>query len=201
MNLLKIAWRNLWRNKRRTFITAASILFAVFFAVVMRSIALGSYSHMIKSAIESYAGFLQVQHPDYQSDPSLENTIGNADSVINSIEHIEGIKAVVPHVETFALASTGEQTKGIVVMGIDPEKEHKLSNPENWLVRYRLNRENIELLKTNPNIPAKVKSKLADFLNNSYSNTGAIAMDFELDKGKDKEIVDEIASSCKFPGA
>jgi putative ABC transport system permease protein len=75
MNLLKIAWRNLWRNKRRTAITAASILFAVFFAILMRSIELGSYRHMIKSAIESYAGFLQVQHPDYQDDPSLENTI------------------------------------------------------------------------------------------------------------------------------
>jgi ABC-type lipoprotein release transport system permease subunit len=200
MNLLKIAWRNLWRTKRRTSITAASILFAVFFAVVMRSIELGSYNHMIKSAIESFAGFLQVQHPDYQDDPSLENTFDCPDSLLQAFEKIEGIKAVVPRVETFALASTGEQTKGILVIGIDPEKEHSLSNPEHRLVRYRLTKESAEKLKTSPTIPEKVKLKLADFLNSSYSNTSTIAADFDLDEQKDKAVIDEIAFASIFPG-
>ena len=70
-DIVKIAWRNLWRNKRRTIITAASIFFAVFFAVVMRSFQLGTYEHMIKQSIESYAGYLQVQQPDYADEPGL----------------------------------------------------------------------------------------------------------------------------------
>jgi ABC-type lipoprotein release transport system permease subunit len=200
MNTLKIAWRNLWRNKRRTAITAASILFAVFFAVIMRSMQLGSYDHMINSAIESYAGFLQIQHPDYQGDPSLENTVAHSDSLLHAIERIEGVKAVVPRVETFALASTGEQTKGVIIMGIDPEKEHKLSNPENRMVRYRITRHSVEMLKANPHIPQIIKLKLDGLPNNSYSNKGTIAMDFELDEKKDKVIIDEIASSGKFLG-
>jgi ABC-type lipoprotein release transport system permease subunit len=201
MNLLTIAWRNLWRNKRRTAITAASILFAVFFAILMRSIELGSYRHMIKSAIESYAGFLQVQHPDYQDDPSLENTIPCSDSLLKALETVDGIKAVVPRIETFALASTGEQTKGIIVLGIDPEREHKLSNPENRLVRYRITKENAEKLKSDKDIPTDSKSKIPDLLNNSYSNTGTIAMDFGLDEKVDKTLIDKIASDCQFPGS
>ncbi len=200
MNLFKIAWRNLWRNKRRTAITGASILFAVFFAVIMRSIQLGSYGHMIRSAIEAYAGFLQVQHPDYQNDPSLENTIGHTDSLLHAIEQVDGIKAVVPHVENFALASTGEQTKGVVVMGIDPEKERKLSNPENRLIRYRITKQSVQLLQANSDIPENIKIKLNDFVNSSYSNTKTMASDLELDERENKEILDEIASLSEFPG-
>ncbi len=72
----KIAWRNLWRNRRRTIITSASIFFAVFFAVVMRSYQLGSYDHMISNVIESFTGNLQVQNIKYQDNPSIDNSFG-----------------------------------------------------------------------------------------------------------------------------
>jgi ABC-type lipoprotein release transport system permease subunit len=200
MNLLKIAWRNLWRNKRRTAITAASILFAVFFALIMRSFQLGFYDHMIKGVVESYSGFLQIQHADYQDDPSLENTFECSDEFIASIEQTPGVKAVVPRVETFALASTGTQTKGALIIGIDPGKEHRLSNPENNLVRYRISEAGIALLKADSTLPQEIKSKLDGLLGNSYSNTGTIAMDLDLDKVKHKPILDRIAEANPFPG-
>lgn len=200
MNLLKIAWRNLWRNKRRTAITISSILFAVFFAISMRSMQLGSYDQMIKSMIKSFTGFLQVQQVNYQDDPSLENTFECTNQVLTELDNTPGIQAAVPRVETFALVSSGSFTKGALIIGIDPEREKKLSNPENLLVRYRITQESIDKLKLDNRLPIEVRKRLGDILNNSYANTGTIAMDLEMDKVKQKDLLDIIGSASPFPG-
>jgi len=200
MNYLKIAWRNLWRNKRRTAITSASILFAVFFAVLMRSYQLGFYDHMIKNAIESFSGFLQVQHVDFQEDPSLDNTFPCNDSMMLLIKKTEGIKAVVPRVETFALASSGNQTKGAVILGIDPAKEREFSDPENFLVRYRITKDVLMKLKTDTRLSEEIKNKLDLISNNSYSKIGTIAMDLDVDEKKYSRDLEIIASTGHFPG-
>src|SRR4030042_5451979 len=201
MNYIKIAWRNLWRNKRRTIITTASILFAVFFALFMRSFQLGFYDHMIKNVIESFSGFLQVQHIDFQDDPSLENTFICTDSLINSIRNRDGIKAVVPRIETFALASSGNQTKGALILGIDPERERSLSNPENFLVRYRITKDVITALEENTELPEEIKNKLELISNNSYTNLATIAMDMDLEETDNQEFLEIIGNESKIPGS
>jgi len=200
MNYLKIAWRNLWRNKRRTLITTASILFAVFFAIFMRSFQLGFYDHMIRNVVESYSGFIQVQHSSYQDDPSLENTFFSNDSLIGIIENMDGVKGVVPRVEMFALASSGNQTKGVAVLGIDPERERNLSDPELFLVKYRISSDVIERLKQNSLFSGEMKDKLKLIAGESYSGIGAIARDLGIDEKEHAELLKMIASESNFPG-
>ncbi len=149
----KIAWRNLWRNKRRTIITSASVFFAVFFAVIMRSVQLGSYDRMIMNFIESYSGYLQVQHVKYQDNPSIDYSFEFSDSLEKNISGVEDVVSVAPHIESFVLASSGTQTKGVAVLAIDPEKERRFSNPENKLVKYRISAEAIASLKKSSNNP------------------------------------------------
>ncbi|MCH8034115.1 MAG: ABC transporter permease, partial [Bacteroidetes bacterium] len=55
-----LAWRNLWRNKRRTLIASASIFFAVIFALLMRSMQEGSYDYMVDASVSMYTGYIQV---------------------------------------------------------------------------------------------------------------------------------------------
>ncbi|MCK5839068.1 MAG: hypothetical protein KAG99_04425, partial [Bacteroidales bacterium] len=62
---LTIAWRNLWRNKRRTILTILSVFFAVFLALIMRSMQLGSYDMMITSAVENSTGYIQIHAKGY----------------------------------------------------------------------------------------------------------------------------------------
>ncbi|MCK7542267.1 MAG: hypothetical protein MZV63_71030 [Marinilabiliales bacterium] len=134
----QLAWRNLWRNRRRTLITAASVFFAVFFALVMRSFQLGTYEKMYRDVIESYTGYLQLQHADYIDESSLDNGFIIDPEVISRIEGDPNVTAVIPRLESFALAAAGSRTQGVMVIGMDPENEMKGLNIRNRLVRYRL---------------------------------------------------------------
>ncbi len=57
---LKLAWRNIWSNRRRTLITIASVFFAMWLALIMRSMQVGSYAHMANGIVEAFTGFMQV---------------------------------------------------------------------------------------------------------------------------------------------
>lgn len=131
---LKMAWRNIWRNRRRSFITVASIFFALFFALIMRSIQIGTYGHMVNTVIHSYTGYLQIQHKDFWDDKTIDNSIDWNDSLQNIITQIPEITNTIPRVESFALASYELQTKGVIVMGIHPEKENQLTKLKDKIV-------------------------------------------------------------------
>ncbi len=75
MMYISLAWRNIWRNKKRTLIVAASVFFSVFLAVFMRSAQLGSYSYMIHSSAKLFTGYLQVQGKGYWDNRSLNKSI------------------------------------------------------------------------------------------------------------------------------
>ncbi len=199
MNYIKLAWRNLWRNTRRTLITASSILFAVFFVILMRSLQLGSYNLMINNTIESYMGFLQVQHKDYLDDPSIDNSFSFSDDLLNQLSNIEGIKSVVPRVESFTLASTGFQTKGVLVIGIDPVREKDLSDPEGKIVKYKITPDALEKIKS-ANISSEVIDKLSELLNNTYINLSSIQADLKLNKQQSHEYMPIISKYFAFHG-
>jgi ABC-type lipoprotein release transport system permease subunit len=176
----KIAWRNLWRNRRRTMITSASIFFAVFFAAIMRSYQLGSYDHMINNLIESFTGHLQVQNVKYQDDPLIDNSFGYNDSIASAISKIDKVVSVTPHLESFTLASSGTQTKGVAVIAIDPVKEKNFSDPETKLVKYRITDEAIRLLKDTDSVPDNVLEKVKKNLGRSFSSSARLELELGL---------------------
>ncbi len=128
MEVIKIAWRNLWRNKRRTLITAASVFFAIWFALIMRAFQLGSYELMVNNIVHAYSGYFQVHAKGYWADKVLNNGFIMSAKLEHSLQQIEGIAGYAPRLESFALASYGMQTKGIMVSGINPDAENRLTS-------------------------------------------------------------------------
>jgi len=198
MNNLKLAWRNLWRNRRRTMITSASIFFAVLFALVMRSLQLGSYDHMYKNAIESYTGYIQVQHKDFWDEKIVDNTFAYDEQLEKQILADKNVVAAIPRFESFALASNGPQTKGVLVMGVDPNKEIHLSNVTDKMVKYRLSPEAIEKIQQNPGIPEKVKELAALFENSAYTTSSRLQLDLGIPDKESSGLMSAIEKQARF---
>lgn len=159
----KLAWRNIWRNKRRTLITTASIFFAMFFALIMRSGQIGTYGHMTKSIVETYTGYIQIHKNGYWKEQIIDNTMEVNNGLLSQLDTFKNVKAAIPRLESFALASTGNQTKGVLVVGINPEKEKQLSDPEK-------NLKNGNYLTQNSK-GILIGSKLAQFLKANVNDT------------------------------
>lgn len=127
MLYLKIAWRNLWRNARRTTITLASVFFAVIMATLMMSIKEGSYDNMTKSMVASYTGFIQVHAKGYWANKTIDEGFEFTDSLRTNIQQDKRVKGFVQRIESFALSATHETTKGAMVVGTDPVAEIQMT--------------------------------------------------------------------------
>ena len=126
--LVKLAWRNIWRNKRRTFITMGSVFFAVILATLMMSIKQGVYSRMIDSMVGSYTGYIQIHSKGYWEEKTLDNSMVFNDTLKSMLKNELDIIGHVERIESFALAASDSVTKGAMVVGVNPEKEKEINN-------------------------------------------------------------------------
>ncbi len=132
--LFKLAWRNIWRNKRRTYITAASILFAVLFATFMEALQDGAWKNMINNVVNYYYSYAQIHRNGYWDEQSIDKAFHVSDSLNSLLENLPNVKNTVPRIESFALASTGNKTKGVMVVGVEPATENSLTSLADRLV-------------------------------------------------------------------
>ena len=108
--ILKIAWRNIWRNKKRTLITTLSISGALFLIILMRSMQFGFYDNIINTIVQSYSGYVQVHANGYWDKQSVNNSMEVDEKFINEINSIDGIDNIAKRLQTFSLVSKGEKS-------------------------------------------------------------------------------------------
>jgi ABC-type lipoprotein release transport system permease subunit len=124
--LPRLGWRNLWRNGRRTALTAGGVAFAVFLVVTVMCIQLGSYVSMKDTATGLLTGHIQIQNVDYVEDERLESAVPRAGALAELLATRPGVAAVAPRVEAFALASADERSFGARILGVDPAAEARV---------------------------------------------------------------------------
>lgn len=121
--LLKLAWRNIWRNKRRSILTLLAVAFATFATIAMRGLQLGTYDINIKNAVEIFTGYAQIQEKDYRDKRSLRNSFKLTDELKNNIEQVNEIQSYAPRVYSSGLASYNDNSLGAAIYGVNPAKE------------------------------------------------------------------------------
>ena len=129
-----VAWRNLWRNKRRTWLSVGGIAFSLFLVVTGMAFQTGTYDDMINLGARLGHSHIQVQHPDYLDNPRVKNTFYDALGTSRSISQIPGVAGVAMRTESFALVSVGERSYGAMIVGVEPNKEPSVSDFPSLLI-------------------------------------------------------------------
>lgn len=132
--LVKLAWRNLWRQKRRTLLTASALALVLFLSLITRAFQEGSYTSNIKNAAKFYTGLIQLQNPEFGDSSSIDDVLPQTASFISAAKNNPNIDVVLPRVESFALAAKDERSKGVMVLGVEPEAEDQYSNISDKLI-------------------------------------------------------------------
>ncbi|MCL6495231.1 MAG: FtsX-like permease family protein [Ignavibacterium sp.] len=124
---IKLAWRNLWRNKKRTLIAAASVFFAVILSLIMRSMQKGYYDYMIDSSVRLYTGHIQIHGKDFWEKRSLEESMLFDEAVMHKLKENKNIIQILPRLETYSLISFGIVSRVVQVTGINPDLENEVT--------------------------------------------------------------------------
>jgi ABC-type lipoprotein release transport system permease subunit len=118
-----MAWRNLWRNRRRTLVTLSSIAFGFFLAVIFTGIGDSTYSDMIDLAAKMGGGHVTLQHPEYLETPSLKRTVREIAEKRKAVQQVENVEKVVARISGHIMLSTAANSVGAFFLAYDPAKE------------------------------------------------------------------------------
>jgi len=132
--IFKIAFRNIFRQKRRTILTALSMLSGFVLSAFFIGFSDGSYSEIINMFTGNKTGHIQIHQKDYLKNPSIYKTIDNPNEIFRKLDKIKGIVSYSPRVYTSGLVSVNEKSAGARLIGIDPEKENETVNFEQNIV-------------------------------------------------------------------
>jgi ABC-type lipoprotein release transport system permease subunit len=125
---LILAWRNIWRNPRRTAVILTAVIIGVwsmiFLGALMRGIAVG----MVKNGIATLTGHIQIHHKGYRDDPAIENSIFNRRVVEKALsKRLPPDAQWTSRVRVNAIANNARHSSGVTLVGIDPPAEEKIS--------------------------------------------------------------------------
>jgi ABC-type lipoprotein release transport system permease subunit len=130
--LPKLAWRNLWKNQRRTLITMTMISVGFALALIFLGVADGVHNQMIRNAVRLGSGNLTVEHKDYPDEPSNDKLVVEASALRDRIRRVPGIRNVSERIIVMGLIYTADNSAGAALFGVDPASDmtRKTLEPE-----------------------------------------------------------------------
>ncbi len=135
MLILKIAFRNIFRQKRRSVLTALTMAGGFTLAAISIGWSDGSYNFIIDMFTRNRLGHIQIHKNGYRDRPSLYKTIPNYRQVGEKIAGVKGVEGWTPRLFAAALASVGEKTSGVQITGIDPVHENQCTRFDKKIVQ------------------------------------------------------------------
>jgi len=125
--VLRMAWRNLWRHGRRTWLTVGAMIFSNTLLVFSISLQFGSYAMMIDNSLHTFSGHIQLQHPAYLDQPKMRYALADVADNAQKLRDELGLESISARASGFAIASSNERSLGIQLLGVDAAHEPLVS--------------------------------------------------------------------------
>ncbi|MBU2491486.1 MAG: ABC transporter permease [Bacteroidetes bacterium] len=125
--LFKLAWRNIWRNKRRSLVVLGSVIIGIIAVLFMNGFMNGMLNQMLSNQISTNISHIQIHKKGFNDNKVIQNHIPDADAVEKKLSDNPDIKAFSKRVITFGLISSATNSSGVYINGIIPDKEKEVS--------------------------------------------------------------------------
>ncbi|PLX91069.1 MAG: ABC transporter permease [Desulfuromonas sp.] len=126
MSLFRLAWYNLWRNRRRTWITLVALAFSIMLVQTSHNLSTGVYSQMIESGVRAGSGHMTIYRSNYLE--TRDEKLGfDPQAFIHQLKSMEAVETVLPRIYLGGLAQSSRESRGIVLSGIDPALEQSIN--------------------------------------------------------------------------
>ena len=165
MMLVKLAWRNIWRNKLRSLVVVISIGLGIWALLFLLSFNQGMIQNYIEDGINTQTSHLQVHNPKFIADKELKYFIENPENVSNALASDPAIDKFSSRILSTGMVASSKNGLGVNIMGIDVEAEKKISNLSERLIDGSYlpeGKKNAILIgaKTAEKLGVKIKSKV-----------------------------------------
>ncbi len=162
---LRLAWRNLWRHPRRTWLTTGAMVFSNVILVFMISLQIAMYQMMIDNTLRASTGHLQIQARGYKEQQKIRQSVPDVTGLAARMRDELGLEEVAPRAVAFALVSSAERSYGIQIVGVEPELERRVSNLPGLIERGRfLDDAGAEEIVVNKMLARNLKADVGDEL-------------------------------------
>ena len=158
LTLIKISWRNIWRNKLRSLVVIFSIVFGLLGGIIIIGMSYGLNEERMNNAVDTYLSHIQIHNILFSEDYNIKHTINNLDIIEKAINEDERVVSYSKRIVLNGMLSNSNGSYGIQVKGIDPEEEVKVTNTYEKII-------DGEYFKSKRDNTILVGKKLADKLN------------------------------------
>ncbi len=180
ITLLKISWRNVWRNKLRSFVVILSVIFGLVGGIIMIAMSYGLNEERMNNAVETYLSHIQIHNKSFSEEYNLKHTIDNLEGIENAIDNDSRVVSYSKRIILNGMLSNSNGSYGIQVKGIDPVQEVKVTNTYEKIIEgeyFKSKRDNTILIgkKLADRLNLKIKSKVViTFQDENYELTSLL---------------------------
>ena len=180
LTLIKISWRNIWRNKLRSLVVIFSIVFGLLGGIIIIAMSYGLNEERMNNAVDTYLSHIQIHNNLFSEDYNIKHTINNLDIIEKAISEDKRVVSYSKRIVLNGMLSNSNGSYGIQVKGIDPDEEIKVTNTHEKIIEgeyFRSKRDNTILVgkKLADKLNLKLKSKVViTFQDENYELTSLL---------------------------